>query len=101
LAVVRQCVLEGRYRLTLHAETERDDDRIFTSDLEAALCSARAEVIEDYPDDARGASFLMLGFTRADDPIHAVCALGGELVIITVYRPDPHRWINWRSRRGV
>jgi hypothetical protein len=56
-------------------------------------------VIEDYPDDPRGASFLLLGFTETDRPIHAVCALTDVLVIITLYRPDPARWIVWRRRK--
>lgn len=96
---VRRFVREGRYRLTLHAENERDQDRIPVREIEEALCSSRAEIIEDYPSDPRGRSFLLLGFTEAGIPIHAVCALAEELVIITLYRPDPRRWIDWRRRR--
>jgi hypothetical protein len=56
-------------------------------------------VIEDYPDDPRGASFLLLGFTEMGKPIHAVCTLADVVVIITLYRPDPARWIEWRRRK--
>lgn len=96
---VRRLVREGRYRLTLHAENERDQDRILAREIEEALCSSRTEIIEDYPDDSRGPSFLLLGFTDAGMPIHAVCAMTEALVIITLYRPDPRRWIDWRQRQ--
>lgn len=96
---VRRFVREGRYRLTLHAENERDQDRIPVREIEEGLCAPRAEIIEDYPSDPRGPSFLMLGFTEAGMPIHAVCALTEVLLIVTLYRPDPSRWIEWRRRR--
>lgn len=99
LEEVRRLVREGRYRLTLHAENERDQDRIRAREIEEALCSLRAEVIEDYLSDPRGPSFLLLGFTDEGVPIHVVCALTEVLVIITLYRPDPSRWIGWRKRR--
>jgi len=100
LATVRQSVADRRYRLTLHAENERDQDRIRAAEIEEALKSGRAEIIEDYPSDPRGPSFLLLGFTETGDPIHAVCALMLDvLVIITLYRPDPARWPEWRRRR--
>ena len=41
-------------------------------DLEEALRSC--EVIEDYPNDPRGASCLVLGFSK-QRPLHAVCSL--------------------------
>ena len=96
---VRRLVAEGRYRLTLHAENERDQDRILAREIEEALRSPQAKIIEDYPSDPRGPSFLLLGFTQAGMPIHAVCALTGVLVVITLYRPDPTRWVEWRERR--
>lgn len=96
---VRRLVREDRYRLTLHAENERDQDRILAQEIEEALCSSRTEIIEDYPDDPRGPSFLLLGFTEAGTPVHAVCALTEILVIVTLYCPDRSRWIDWRHRR--
>ncbi|MBI4609834.1 MAG: DUF4258 domain-containing protein [Candidatus Rokubacteria bacterium] len=75
------------------------DQLLAVREIEEALCSSNAEIIEDYPSDPRGRSFLLLGFTEAGAPIHLVCGLAEELVIITLYRPDPRRWINWRRRR--
>ena len=97
---VNEFVKNGNYRMTLHAEIERDADRISMGEIEDALSGERCELIEDYPGDPRGHSFLLLGFAINGQPIHAVCAFHEEvLVIITVYRPDPALWINWRVRR--
>jgi len=100
---LRQAVLSRRYRLTLHAELERDADQITIEEIEQALLSEQCGVIEDYPTDPRGASCLVLGFTSQGSPIHILCgvAVPDMLVIITVYRPDPSQWINWRIRREV
>lgn len=91
-----------RYRLTSHAEAEREADQITIAQLEEALLSPLCEVIEDYPHEPRGRSCLVLGFTREGAPIHVVCGLGqgGELVVVAVYRPAPDQWQDWRVRKG-
>ena len=97
---LRALVRAGRYRLTLHAEDERDADQVTISEIEAALLSPEAVVIEDYPDDPRGHSVLVLGFTEDEEPIHLVCSIQeNHAILITVYRPDPRRWTNWRERK--
>jgi hypothetical protein len=100
IAKVKELIRNGNYRMTLHAETERDADRISMGEIEEALSGEKCELIEDYPEDPRGHSFLLLGFTLNRQPIHAVCALHEYiLVIITVYRPDPDLWVDWKKRR--
>ena len=48
----------------------------------------RGEVIEDYPENARGHSCLMLGSGILRRPIHVVCSpMLRFLAIITVYLP--------------
>jgi hypothetical protein len=57
------------------------------------------ELLENYPEDQRGHSFLLLGFTKQKLPVHFVCAIHEEeLIVITLYRPDPKKWENWRER---
>ena len=97
--VFQGLIREERYRLTLHAETEREADHITARDIREALLSDQAEIIESYPDDPRGPSFLFLGFTQEGQPIHFVCAVADAAIVITLYRPDPEHWINWRVRR--
>ena len=58
------------------------------------------EVIEDYPEDKRGHSCLLLGFDKTGRPIHVVCSPKEDyLAIITAYIPNPHQWgDNFRKR---
>jgi hypothetical protein len=51
------------------------------------------EVIEDYPEDARGHSCLLLGTGDDGRPVHVVCSAKDEfLAIITAYLPEPGEW---------
>lgn len=100
VARVKNLTRNNHYRLTLHAEIERDFDNISIEEIEEALLSDSCELIENYPEDPRGASFLLVGFTLKGDPIHLVCSIYEDtLIIITVYLPDPSLWIEWRKRR--
>lgn len=76
----------------------RPDRMISTTEVESVVMTG--EIIEDYPEDARGYSCLMLGFGRDDRPIHVVCAPKDEyLAIITSYLPDPTQWtVDFRGR---
>jgi hypothetical protein len=99
---IRELVLSGRWELSRHAERERQADKIFLWEIEAALIDC--EVIEDYPDDQRGPSFLTLGFARGR-PIHIVGTIRndfGELLLITIYDPSksPQVWTeDYRKRK--
>ena len=53
----------------------------------------RGEIIENYPEDQRGHSCLLLGFPDNRGPIHVVCAPKDEyLAIITAYIPNDTEW---------
>ena len=58
------------------------------------------EVIEDYPDDVRGHSCLILGTGQEGRPIHVVCSPKDEfLAIITAYVPSADEWDeDWKTR---
>ena len=99
---IRRLVNEGRYGYSRHAERERELDMIYTWELEDAL--RNGEIIENYPDDPRGASCLVLGFCGSK-PIHAVCTIKTEpeeLFLITVYDPSkrPDKWTENYRKRG-
>jgi hypothetical protein len=69
----------------------RPDRMITTSEIQAVIKTG--EVIEDYPEDARGHSCLILGVGRDNRAIHVVCAPKDEyLAIITAYIPNPDQW---------
>lgn len=61
----------------------------------------RGELLEDYPEDARGHSCLVLGYGDKQRPIHVVCSPKEEyLAIITAYYPEPSQWEdNFRKRK--
>ena len=51
------------------------------------------EIIEDYPEDVRSQSCLLLGIDLEGRPIHVVCSPKPEfLAIITAYTPEPKEW---------
>jgi hypothetical protein len=100
--LIRSLAGAGRYVLSIHAEHERQSDKITMAELEAALRDC--EIIEDYPEDLRGHSCLALGFAETR-PIHVVCAVKDsprEILLITVYDPSlrPDKWEpDFRHRR--
>ena len=63
------------------------------SRLEVRKTIDQGEIIEDYPEDPRGQSCLMLGFGDDDRPLHVVCAPKDDyLAVITAYLPDESEW---------
>lgn len=59
------------------------------------------EIIEEYPNDKPYPSYLIYGRVEDGNPIHSVWAYSSEsriAILITVYRPDPNSWINWKER---
>jgi len=96
---IKDQVRAGQFRLSVHAEIEaRYDDRDIVRIVEAILSD---EVLERYPDTGRGESCLIVGFT-GETPIHVVCGVRGELVIIvTVYIPGPPKFYDpWTRMIG-
>jgi hypothetical protein len=67
-----------------------------SADYEDAMEAVEVEIDQPYP------SCLMYGESFTGEPIHSVWAYNPETqwaVLITVYRPDPERWVNWRTRK--
>ena len=75
-----------------HAVQRMFERRITVEDVRYAL--ETGEVIEEYPDDTPYPSRLILGCYRGR-AIHVVAAnnsIDREIIIITVYEPDPSEW---------
>jgi len=72
---------------------------IVSAEVEEALSSDGAEVIEDYPDDMRGASCLILGWVSGRRPIHVHLSYPPRVKIITVYQPSDDLWLDYKTRR--
>lgn len=100
LSDIVAAVRDGRVRITDHADEEAQADRLSID--EVFHSTERGEIIEQYPDDRPYPSCLVYGGTERGDPVHSVWGYNPQnrwAVLITVYRPDPTRWVNWRQRR--
>lgn len=86
-----------------HAKDEMVSEEfgpIWEREVKEAILSG--EIIEEYQRGKLPKSYLIYGKTKKGQPLHIVCApLDKEqkLVIITLYRPDPRMWINFRRRK--
>lgn len=90
--LIRQRALQ-RLIFLPHAvrQMSRPDRMISTADIRRVV--EAGEIIEDYPQDPRGHSCLMLGSGTDGRPIHVVCAPKMEyLAVITAYVPDRAQW---------
>lgn len=101
LPEIRQRLAKGAYYLSDHALRRVVERNIPSRMIREA--GANAEMIEDYPEDKYGPSYLLLGFTITKTPIHIqVSRLAQEKVkIITLYIPDPDQWIDHRIRKEL
>ncbi|GAB6179441.1 hypothetical protein JCM14036_07600 [Desulfotomaculum defluvii] len=72
-------------------------------DFDLVIAIAHGEVLEDYQEDQRGHSCLVLGYTSGGKPLHEVCGSdpSGTSVIITVYFPEPPKWVDPKTRGKV
>jgi len=60
------------------------------------------KIIEEYPEDEPYPSCLIYGKTKKNRPLHVVCAKATDsdmALIITVYQPNPERWIDFERRK--
>ena len=88
----------NHYFFSQHADEERMNDNLMITEVEEAIISG--SILESYPNDRRGNSCLVVGFTEKGKPIHIVCGQSGnDLVIITVYIPKPPKFINPYERK--
>ena len=90
-------IQRGEYEISFHAQKEAHAEHITTFDLKAAIYNG--EILEDYQDDPRGPSCLILGYS-GDEPIHIVCGYAPTewVRIITSYVPRLPKWIDERTR---
>lgn len=101
LLLIVDAIRSHRVRVTDHADEEANADRLTLDEVYSSV--RRGEVIESYPSDTPYPSCLVFGMNHSKEPVHSVWAynqVNGWAVLITVYRPDPARWIDWRQRKS-
>lgn len=99
LAIIRERMERGSYVVAFTHTEKLRRRRISAQNIEEAI--ANGAIIEDYPDDPRGSSCLVLGHS-GQRPIHVVCGRldADEILIITAYEPDPDEWeADWTTRK--
>jgi hypothetical protein len=90
----------GRIRISDHADEEAEADALTFDEIYFSVL--HGEIIESYPADKPYPSCLIFGNTFSGNPIHSVWAYNEKnqwAVLVTVYRPHPTRWTNWRERK--
>jgi hypothetical protein len=71
-------------------QISRPERMISTEEIRNAIL--HGEIIEEYPQDVRGESCLMLS-APGHRPVHVVCAPRADyLAVITAYLPSPDKW---------
>jgi hypothetical protein len=88
-------IKNDRIRITDHADEEAHEDNLGFDDILFSVINGK--IIEEYAKDKPYPSCLVFGMNPIGEPIHSVWAYNIEnlwAVLITVYRPDPSRWIN-------
>ena len=100
-SVIKSKLAAEAVDFTVHAVFEAARDDIFVDEIEQALCEC--EIIADFPQRGR---CLVWGRLPSGEPVHVVVEYAdyagdpeAHLVVVTVYRPDPERWIDGRMRR--
>ncbi len=99
LPAIQQQLAAGQFEFSRHAFRRVVERNI--SEQEIREAGAKADVIEDYPEDKYSPSALLLGFTAAGRPLHFQVSFAdaSSAKIITIYEPDPNEWIDHRKRR--
>jgi hypothetical protein len=91
----------GHVRITDHADEEMVADQLTLDEVFASVLAG--EIIEEYPTDHPLPSCLVYGRPRESEHVHSVWAYNEateRAVLVTVYRPSPERWIDWRVRKN-
>lgn len=70
LAEIQRLIRQGQYEFSLHAQQERLSENLDITEIEEAIIH-QGEILEEYPDDPRGESCLVLG-VAGTKPIHVV-----------------------------
>jgi len=98
------CIIESiktnKCRITKHSKDEAQNDKLSFSEIFFSV--DHGKIIEEYPNENNYQYCLVFGKNIAGEPIHSVWAYNQDTeysALITVYRPDPSKWIDFQERR--
>lgn len=92
LDIAQDKVPQDRFELSGHAQQEAAAEQISVDDIKHAILVGQE--LEPYPNDPRGPSCLMVGQDESYRWLHVLCGNFDRenLLIITVYLPQPPKW---------
>jgi hypothetical protein len=98
---IRFKITSDQFEFSKHALDQSIKRQIRVREITEAI--ATSQLIEDYPNDKYGPSCLLSGVTQAGRPIHVQCSYPTRSLvkIITVYEPDPAKWVNDFTTRRI
>jgi hypothetical protein len=103
LKLIIRCFNSDKIFYSRHARQEMFEEEFgMITDREIYESVCNGEIIETYPDDRPYPSVLLFGKTKTDRPLHTVCSYNSEddqIIVITVYHPNPERWDDYRRRK--
>ena len=94
-------IRQDKIRISDHADEEAHSDKLSFDEVFTSIF--QGEIIEYYPKDKPYPSCLIYGLNLKNEPIHSVWAYNPKnqwAVLITVYRPDPKLWVDYKKRRN-
>lgn len=95
-----ESIRNDKIRITDHADEETHNDQLSFEEIFVSVING--EIIENYPNDTPYPSCLIYGKNFMNEPIHSVWAYNKATkasVLITTYRPNPNKWIEWKRRK--
>jgi hypothetical protein len=105
LIEIRRLLRDDRYEFSFHAQQERLEENLDVEEIAEAILG-QSEILEEYPNDPRGESCLLLAFVGIQ-AVHVVIGWARRqrdgtktLRVITVYKPAFPKWVDARTRGG-
>lgn len=97
---LRGKIATDQFELSKHATDQSIRRHISLREVREAIASG--EVIEEYLEDKYWPSYLVCGRTTEGRPLHVQCSHPSRSLvkIVTLYEPDPARWIAFKERRS-
>ncbi len=93
-------ILDQRIWITDHADEEAANDQLSFDEIYFSVMYG--EIIETYPNNYPYPRCLIYGENFSHEPVHSVWDYDVETktaTLVTVYRPDYQRWLNYKKRR--
>ena len=99
IADIQQKITHDQFEFSKHAVDQSIIRRISVQEVCEAI--SNGEVIEDYPEDKYGPSYLIYGKTSNGRHLHIQCSYPSRqlIKIITLYEAELECWINYKMRR--